>query len=231
MSDARFINYFDYFEIDPDASREENYRLLAEKRLKLGSGPSGQAKLDAQILDEATAKFYDQGKYEVYRKQWEQRQPGGAETGTRSQPAAGRPETEAAAGSSPKGLKAALLEIGASALKSALERKMSPERAGAGPMAGLTGAWRDSAGCVLQIQQSGGNIVVVVMNGFGQVVSQGRGVINGSVIDYQARDSAGQFGQGVLRVAPDGSRIEGQITWYNGFNVPTGSGQVYLVRS
>jgi hypothetical protein len=124
-----------------------------------------------------------------------------------------------------KGLKAMLLEMGASAIKSAIENRANPAQAG------LTGLWRDNFGCYLQVRQRGNNIAIVVKNGFGYVLSQGTGVIDGNKIVYQARDGVGQFGQGEFWVSPDGTRIEGHISWYSGTNMPTGSSQVVLVRS
>jgi hypothetical protein len=173
------------------------------------------------------AIFRSQETYDAYRVRWQQRQLGKAPQGPHDQPAAASASQKPSAGTPPKGFKAALLEIGANALKDAIKNRANATV----PGAGLTGIWRDNMGATLQVRQVGANVAITVMNGFGQVVSQGRGVLTGQRIDYEARDAAGQSGRGVLMVSTDGSRIEGEISWSNGFNMPAGSGRVLLVRA
>jgi hypothetical protein len=224
MAEERFIDYFDYAELKPSDTREINYERLKKLHIELKDKRSKDAKLAEDNIGKAMAIFSTPQTYEAYRVRWEQRQAGQA-------PTAGQTPS---AGPQPKGFKAALLEIGANALKNAIESRANATGPGAnatGPGAGLTGLWRDNMGATLQIRQVGTNISVTVTNGFGQVVAQGRGILNGTRIDYEARDAAGQSGRGVLMVSPDGSRIEGEISWSNGFNMPTGSGRVLLVRA
>jgi len=217
MAEERFIDYFDYAELEPSDTREINYERLKKLHVELKDKRSKDAKLAEDNISKAMAIFSTPQTYEAYRIRWEQRQAGKVPSASQK-PSAGTP---------PKGFKAALLEIGANVLKDAVERRVNATGTGAG----LTGTWRDNMGATLQVRQVGANVAVTVMNGFGQVVSQGRGVLTGQRIDYEARDAAGQSGRGVLMVSPDGSRIEGEISWSNGFNMPTGSGRVLLVRA
>lgn len=221
MVEQRFINYFEFAGLNPDDGQEKNYYLLEKMHREMAGKPAKKAQVQADILNQAMAVFKDPEKYNDFLRQWQQRQPRTPQAGPGVQPDAG----QAPAGPPQKGLKAMLIEIGASAIKNALEHRMNHAQGG------LTGLWRDNFGCNLQVQQSGNNIAVVVANGLGYVLSEGRGVINGNKIDYQARDGAGQLGKGELWVSPDGSHIEGQISWYNGFNMLMGSSRVYLVRS
>jgi hypothetical protein len=245
MAQDRFIDYFEYADLDPAATREANYELLKRTHLELKDKHSKDAELAKDIVTRAMAVFKSQEAYDAYRARWAQRRPGpGA---PRDQPAAGPPPAgpapagPAPAGRPAKGFKAALLEIGANALRSALENRAAVAGTGAGAAghgagaagagAGLTGTWRDNMGATLQVRQVGADVAITVMNGFGQVVSQGHGILTGTRIEYEARDAAGQSGRGVLMVSSDGHRIEGEITWYNGFGVPAGSGRVLLVRA
>lgn len=227
MAEERFIDYFDYADLDPAATREFNYSRLNKLHIDLKDKHSKDAQLAEEIISKAMAIFRTQEPYDAYRVRWEQRRLGKAPQGPHDQPAAASAGQKPPAGTPPKSFKAALLEIGANVLKNAVESRVNATGAGAG----LTGTWRDNMGATLQVRQVGANVAVTVMNGFGQVVSQGRGILTGQRIDYEARDAAGQSGRGVLMVSPDGRRIEGEISWSNGFNMPAGSGRVLLVRA
>jgi hypothetical protein len=237
MAEDRYIDYFDYAGLDPAETREANYDRLERTHLGLKDKHSKDADLAKEIVTRAMAIFRTQETYDAYRARWAQRQL--SKPSPRDQqaaaPASPAPPSESApAGSPPKGIKAALLEIGANALRAAIENRAGAagSRPGAAaPGAGLTGTWRDNMGATLQVRQVGASVAITVMNGFGQVVSQGRGTLTDNRIDYEARDAAGQSGRGVLMVSPDGRRIEGEISWSNGFNMPAGSGRVLLVRA
>jgi hypothetical protein len=226
VAEERFIDYFIYAGLNPSAPRDANYRLLLQKHRENEPKPSDDAKLYGKVLKQAQVIFNDPVKYDAYRKQYDLLKQDNATSG------AGAPAPEAAGaapGSAPqKGLRSVFGEFVSAAVQGYVNNKASPARTG---QAGLTGRWHDNAGCFLDIRQAGGSIAVAVMNSFGIVVSRGQGVIRGSTIDYQARDSTGQFGQGVLQISPDGIRLDGEITWYNAYNMPTGSGRVSFVRS
>ena len=212
MADERFINYFEFAGLDPGAGRETNYELLRKMYDEMSGKPSEKAKTEARIIDQAMDIFKNEQKYQAYLGRWRQRQaanpqPGGAQDGP------------------PPTMGATAVSLGLKLLKKALENRMDPARQG------MSGRWRDASGCFLMVRRQGGQVVVEGRNGFGYVLFQGQGITAGNQVECQVQNAIGQFGQGRLVLAPDGSHMQGQVDWFNAYGVPVGSSQMYLVRA
>ena len=66
MPRGLFINYFEVAGLDPADSRARNYEILKEKYSEWAGKPSQQARLQADILNQAMETFADQTKYERF---------------------------------------------------------------------------------------------------------------------------------------------------------------------
>src|ERR1022692_2843672 len=110
MAEERFIDYFDYADLDPAATREFNYSRLNKLHIDLKDKHSKDAQLAEEIISKAMAIFRTQEPYDAYRVRWEQRRLGKAPQGPHEQPAAASAGQKPPAGTPPKSFKAALLE-------------------------------------------------------------------------------------------------------------------------
>lgn len=231
MAEERFINYFEFAGLDPGASRETNYELLRKMYDEMSGKPSEKAKTEARIIDQAMDIFKNEQKYQAYLGRWRQRQAESPQPGSPAQAGSGaQAGSEGQAGDSqtgapPQTMGATAVSLGLKLLKKALENRMDPARQG------MSGRWRDVSGCFLMVRQQGGQVMVEGRNGFGYVLFQGQGITAGSQVECQVQNAIGQFGQGRLVLAPDGSHMQGQVDWFNGYGVPVGSSQMYLVRA
>jgi hypothetical protein len=233
----RFVDYFELGELEPDDSRQENYDRLVEAHREAAKKRGTRGRTDAALLTEAMEIFRDEDKYARYRAMWERRQHKDEEP---EREATREPEARAEPmGTSQKD--SFLSVLGSAALKglqSYLETKQSqqPDQTERLPQSdrvtssSLTGVWRDGGGNTFQVEQSGNVIAVQGRDIFGNVVLDGRGVLTGRVIQYEARNAMGQTGRGVFKVSRNGQVIEGQVAWWH-FNAPVGAARIRLVRS
>ena len=70
MARGLFINYFEAVGLDPADSRAKNYEILKEKYSEWAGKPSQQARLQADILNQAMETFADQEKYESFLRDY-----------------------------------------------------------------------------------------------------------------------------------------------------------------
>jgi hypothetical protein len=196
---SAFIDYFELGGLDPDATRKANYGKLKEKHAEASTQRSNQARLKAMMLSEAMDVFKHEEKYAEYRALWERRQHRAPVESTSDSV----PDTE----TRPPGLGSLLGSLAARGIQSYLENRRSAPPS-------LAGVWRDQTGTVVRVEQLGNRLEILATDVFGRIQSQGVGTLIGQEIRYQARNPAGQVGNGVFRVNREGTVIEGTVTWF-----------------
>ena len=226
---GKFVDYYEVCGLNPDKSREDNYADLLEMHHQAGRKRGADAELELLQLNKAMSIFKNEAPYREFRVEWEQRR--------RARPqATGESETsQGVEGASQGSFWSVLGKVALKGIETYLENKQSEATQPAQPSprsglgSSLSGWWRDSAGNAFHLQHSGNVITVQGVDGYGTVIVEGQGIINGRSIQYQARNLAGQVGRGVFTLSNDGMVIDGQITWWH-FNMPTGTFQVRLFR-
>jgi hypothetical protein len=194
-----FVDYFELGDLDPEASREANYHKLTERHAKASTQKGKEGKRNMPLLSEAMEVFNNEKTYAEYRAVWERRrhrepEPEPVETTSDTEPH--RP-----------GLGSLLGSLAAKGLQAYLENRTSAP-------ASLSGVWRDQTGTVVRVEQLGNRLEILATDTFGRIQSQGVGRLTGQEIRYQARNPAGQVGNGVFRVNREGTVIEGTVTWF-----------------
>jgi hypothetical protein len=236
MAEDLYINYFEFAGLDPGRSREDNCKVLVQKHSAMHGMRSVEATRNQEILKAAIAIFSNEERYASYRAEWEQR------SSRKPEPARESPQNpvnpEPSADVRPKRLGSLVLEALANAARKGLENAVQQQvpqnqaQSTASPaMVQVAGRWREnSTGYWMQVQQNGPTIATTVVDGWGNPVSQGRGMVSGQMIQYAARNMLGQDEQGRLGVSPDGMAIQGQIS-FSMFGMPVGARIILFVRA
>jgi hypothetical protein len=234
----QFVDYFEACGLNPRDSREDNYKLLLKAHLKAKDKRGRAGKMEELLLSEAMRIFNEPNRYDEYRAVWERRRQKSPDTTTENTPQpntgkSGPQETDGAQ----EGFWSLLGKVALKGIEYYVENKRSqealqPQEAVSqhqGLGASLSGVWHDSTGNPTYVQQSGNVVAVKTLDGYGRVVSEGRGIIKGRTIEFEAQNLMGQVGRGVFALSGDGMVIEGQISWWH-FNMPVGTFHARLFR-
>jgi hypothetical protein len=235
--DEKFVDYFEVCGLDPQKSRRENYEDLRKMHHKAGmkSGPAGE--LEELLLSQAMSIFIDESRYQEFLAEHNRRRKKSEKADQQVKDNTSgdvQQETDVPQ----EDFWSVLGKVALKGIESYLENKQpqteqqsgQPRTQRQGLGNSLSGLWRDSgSGGQFRIQQYGNTIRVQGLDGYGQVVVEGQGLISGRTIQYEARNAAGQVGRGEFSISRDVMRIEGNISWWN-YNMLAGTFYIRLLR-